>query len=156
MAKFPKVLSSLAQEVTKEVTLSMRRPMQPLFHLLKITLVQSGPGVQGFRSPGDQIVLVVNKLTRQMKSLEDWRSESTCLATRERFEDLFLALVSDAFLGGGVGAGPGGGTSVLSAGLEEVTNMVTDLEGQVNQLTQSVGDLDKENATMVSVGTQEF
>ena len=64
VAKFPKGLSSLAQEVTKEVALSMRRPMQPLFHLLKVTLVQSGPGVQGFRSPGDQIVLVMNELTR--------------------------------------------------------------------------------------------
>ena len=91
-----------------------------------------------------------------MKSLEDWRSESARPATREPFEDLFSAPVHDACLGGGVGAGPGGRTSVLGAGLEEVTNKVTNLEGWVDQLTQSVRDLDKENPTMVSVGTQEF
>ena len=47
------------------------------------------------------------------------------------------------------------GPAFWGAGLEEVTNKVTVLEGQVNQLTWSVGDLDKENATMVSVGTQK-
>ena len=57
---------------------------------------------------------------------------------------------------GGAGAGAGIGTSVPDAGLEEVTNKVTNLEGRVDQLTRSVGDLDKENATMVLVGTQEF
>ena len=64
VAKFPTGLSSLTQEVAKEVTLSICGPMQPLFHLLKVTLVQSGPGVQEFRSLGDQIVLVMNNLTR--------------------------------------------------------------------------------------------
>ena len=53
VAKFPTGLFSLAWEVTKEVTLSMRGPMQPLFHLLKVTSMQSSPGVQGFKLPGD-------------------------------------------------------------------------------------------------------
>ena len=76
--------------------------------------------------------------------------------TGEPFDDLFLALDRDARPSGGAGVGVGVGTSVSDAGLEEVTNKVTDLEGRVDQLTRSVGDLDKENATMVSVGTQEF
>ena len=38
VAKFPTGLLSLTQEVTKEVTSSMRGPLQPLFHLLKVTL----------------------------------------------------------------------------------------------------------------------
>ena len=134
----------------------MRGPLQPLFHLLKVTLVQSGTGVQGFKSPGDQIVTVMNNLTRRVKLLEDRKSGSVRTTTGEPFDDLFSDLGRDACSGRRAGIGPGGGTSVLGAGLEEVTNKVTNLEGRVNQLTLSVGDLDKENATMVSVGTQEF
>ena len=76
--------------------------------------------------------------------------------TGELFDDLFSAPEHDACPSGGAGAGAGIGISVPDAGLEEVTNKVTDLEGRVDQLTRSVGDLDKENATMVSVDTQEF
>ena len=88
--------------------------------------------------------------------MEDRKSGSVRTTTGEPFDDLFSAPEHDARPSGRAGAGAGIGTSVPDAGLEEVTNKVTNLEGRVDQLTRSVGDLDKENATMVSVGTQEF
>ena len=45
IAQCPKGLSSLVKEVMDKITMLLRGPMQPLFHLLKAMSVQSGPGM---------------------------------------------------------------------------------------------------------------